>query len=83
MASGSRRRPRPRRRRRASPRTQRLLFQLALTIGATSFLTILVGLFLLKTVHKFDGDEWKELGAIASAAGMIIPAVLKLWDWKG
>lgn len=75
------RRPTRRKPTRTHPRAKRWAFVLALALGATALVTLIVGVFLYKTVNTFDGDEVKELSVMASAIGPALVAVIKLWEY--
>ena len=72
---------RPPRRPKRRQRAKRWAFVLALATGATALVVLIVGVFLYKTVNTFDGDEIKELTAIASAVGPALVAVIKFWEY--
>lgn len=75
---------RPRRRVRRSKRAWSWALVLGMTLGATATAVLLMGVFLLRTVNSFDGDEVRELTAMAGAmAAVVAPALtfaLKIWE---
>lgn len=53
---------------------------LAVTLGATSIALVVMFVFLVNNVSRFDGDEIKELTAMASIVSPIFLGLLKLWE---
>jgi uncharacterized BrkB/YihY/UPF0761 family membrane protein len=75
--------PRPPVRRRSPKRRRRARYwalMLAVTIGATSLALVVMFVFLVNNVNRFDGDEIKELTALASILSPILLGMLKLWE---
>lgn len=53
---------------------------LVIATGATAIVTVAIGVFLWKTVNTFDGDEVRELTAVAAVVMPVLTGVVKLWE---